>query len=163
MFGIAVEGDTRHHVECRFFCHIATVGNDTLGMAGQIAEVEITHGGSYQEAGGILGQQLRHGVGSLGVQGGNYRRVASRSDDGFEHTLQIFACGHQGFAVEGEHNVLSIHNALLCKYLRTGKTCVVVADIVYQYVAYHIHFGQLCALAVGHCVVADSSRKQDVG
>ena len=95
MLGVIVKSDAGHAIESGFLGDVARVGDDTLGVGGEPAKLEVTQGiengelrmGNDDFIGG--GDEAGYDLGGFWAQGGDDGRRASGGNEGGEHLFQM--------------------------------------------------------------------------
>ena len=102
----------------------------------------------------MTGSQL----GSLAAQGRQNGYVASHLSDDVHHRLQFFAVGNECLAIDGEHQIASVLNAV--ETCRTLPARLILTEGVHEDVANHINAVQLGSFARSNTAGTNACRKQ---
>ena len=153
MLGVAVKGDAGNIVEGGFLSHIAGIGDDTAGMAGEITELEVRQGVDNADAAMTLNELT--GTASQRSDDGE---VLSGVDNGIEHKTQVLFVSNEGAAVQREHQVTvggETSGALPALMVGTQR--------VHEDIAYHIDFVHLGTFARSDTAGANACGEEQVG
>ena len=164
MLGIGVEGNARHMVKRGLLSDIARVSDDAFSTRREIAKLQIAKRGHNADSGfyfRVLAHQLLYRLGSLSAQWGYDGHSANLTGNGLQHKQKIVLGSQQCLAIQGEHQVAAILNAI--KTGRTLPTVATIAQLVHQNVANHIYFMQFGTLACGNAAGTDTCRKEHIG
>ena len=169
MFGIIIERDARNAIESRFLSHIARISDDTLGMRGEIAEVEISLRSHQRDAGmvvcnALMGLESKNCLQSFASQRSDYldTSLTSLSIDDSQKNIDFLLVSKQHLTIEGQHQIFSF---LQMKFIHDGRThdfLIEETNVVDEHVAHHIHLGEFSTLLVGDTIIGDTCREENI-
>ena len=142
MLGVTVQRDARHAIKRCLFGHIARIGNDTLGISREIAELQIRKRLYHMHIGctAQLFQALVNGLGCRSAQGSNHGHMHRCRCNLPNHSQKIGRVGDENLTVKRENEILAIVQLQVGEQRRAHQPIMIKAHGVHQDVAHHIYF-----------------------